>query len=560
MKARKFIVILAVFLAVTAAVFTFYAGRQFLFYKLKSFLINKIETSTALGIKIEEVTYAPSRGIRLAGVSLYRSVSYKQKLLDATYLYIKFPLLKFLLAKTFSPALLIHELKAKDILVNGVVGTEIKRIEITSPEDALKAIKNVWCSRLSIKGTFLNIENANGAMDVAPDSIEASRIDFVLNGEPCRLAFDIADPLGEFSSEFRLSSGKINLVSKVKKEKEIYKISEIKGNAFNSPFDFVGEFSNGPPRVLSLYGKANIDIKDALYFAPRRLKQSVGRFNPEGVLQNSVYFKTQIGNAPEWELGVKSSAEYLKLGNVRLDSFRMDTRINNALVTIPLLNAYLYNGALSARATLDLTDERLPYEASCKLSNINVGPILEQTNLKGKNIKGTLLSEFTLRGEAKNIDSMRGTGRVVIKNANLGPMPLLTPLLGNVYGYLRHALPELKKVNIQAGSADFYIANRKVQTDNLVLSGELIGIYAKGYVDFDKNLYFEVENQISGEPIGGGDWQAGLQEMIVQFGKLVSKARLTGTLEKPKWKFEYFGGMENVIKGGLQELLKGIFE
>jgi hypothetical protein len=68
--------------------------------------------------------------------------------------------------------------------------------------------------------------------------------------------------------------------------------------------------------------------------------------------------------------------------------------------------------------------------------------------------------------------------------------------LGNVYGFLRNAMPQIKTVEISGGRCDFMIKNRKVATENLVLTGDILNIYAKGYIDFGKALNFVVENEV----------------------------------------------------------------
>ena len=140
-------------------------------------------------------------------------------------------------------------------------------------------------------------------------------------------------------------------------------------------------------------------------------------------------------------------------------------------------------------------------------------------------------------------------------------MPLLTPLLGSLYGYFQSSMPGLKSVDITKGKCDFVVKKRKIKTNNLVLWGDVVSINAKGYIDFDTNLNFEVENEfVEPDPTKPGDWQTDLQELISTVGKFVSKAYLTGTLENPKWKFQYGGGMEDFLKGGLNNLLKGVFQ
>ena len=341
-----------------------------------------------------------------------------------------------------------------------------------------------------------------------------------------------------------ISVSGINITATLRKENEIYKISEFKGAALNSSFDFAGEISPTP----SLYGTVNLNLKDLSGFT-------------EGVLENSVYFKTDLKNAQNYELGIKSTADSLKVQGFELTGVRVDTRVEKGVANIPLFNAHFYGGAIAGSASFDLEKEGIPYRANAKLGGMKIAEVLEHTDLKGKGIAGNLSLGLSLEGEAQEINSAKGSGKIIVENANLGPMPLLTPLLGHVYGYFQRVVPELKKVNIKSGSADFYIHNRRVITDNLTLSGDAVGITAKGYLGFDRNLNFDVENKILlEEGKGGDDWQRGLQSLIVNFGKMISRARLTGTLEKPKWKFEYLGGVQNIFKGGLENILKDILE
>jgi len=563
MKIRKLTIILFVILAAVSSVALLYATRHVILNQVKASIVNKVEVSTPVGMQIDNISYIPLRGFCLMGVSIYKSDLRKQKIATISHIFVQFPFMKYFLKKTFSPTFTVYDFKAGDILANGIAGMEVKTdIEAESPEDALKILKSVWFNNLSVKSPALLLGNVNGIVNVSPSSIKSTDINFTFNGEPCKLNFTIDNPLEQLSSEASISSSKINLISKIKKQNDIYKIEKLEGSVFGSKIDFVGEFGNVSPFILSLYGQANVDSANIANFTSPAIKDRLANLSPEGLLTNSVYFRGQMQDPPAWELGIKSSARRLKVGDVILNDLRIDTRIENGVVNIPLISAYLYKGVLSGSAKFDLRDKNIPYEINCKLSDMEFSSVLEHTDLKGKGVKGTLYTQVSVEGFATDINTMKGPGKIVVTNAELGPMPLLTPLLGHIYGYFQHVFPELKKVNITGGSADILIANRRLSTDNLTLTGDAIGIYAKGYIDFDKNLAFDVENKIMAlEKSGDGNgWQTNIQSLIVQFGKMISKARLTGTLKDPKWKFEYFGGVNNIFKGGVKDLIKDIFE
>ncbi|MCQ9207516.1 MAG: AsmA family protein [Omnitrophica bacterium] len=564
MKIRRFTIVLLIILAATSAVTILYAGKLLILNRFKALLIERVESSGRMNLAIDAVSYVPMKGICLTGVSFYKNELREDRLLSISRCFVKFSVIKLLFYKTFSPMITVYDARGAGNSFNGVLGVEIKtNVEATSPEGALKAIKSIRFYNFSAKTAAVDLKDLSGTITFSPGSIKSSNLSLSINGEACKLHFTVSNPLGELSSVIVVSSQKIGLTVNIDKKNDIYKISKLEGTAFSSRFDLVGELTSRDGTdgaTLSLYGKANVDVKDIEFFVPPDLKKSLRGLRLEGVLENSVYFKTDLRNIQAFELGIKSNAESLKIGNVKLKALRMDTRIKDGVVNMPLFNARLYGGVLNSSAMLDLTDKRLPYKLNCKLSAMDIRPLIKNTPLKGKNVRGVVSSEFSLQGKAKNADSMEGRGRIIAQNANLGPMPLLTPLLGNIYGYFRRVFPELRKVNITGGSADFYVANRRVMTDNLVLTGEAISISARGYIDFDKNLDFEVENKISQNLTGGGGLQGSLQDIVVQFGKFISKARLTGTLDKPKWKFEYLGGIENILKGGLQKLLKDILE
>jgi hypothetical protein len=104
------------------------------------------------------------------------------------------------------------------------------------------------------------------------------------------------------------------------------------------------------------------------------------------------------------------------------------------------------------------------------------------------------------------------------------------------------------------------IKNRKVATENLVLTGDILNIYAKGYIDFGKALNFVVENEVKQSQDQPDSLQNSIIQVMASFGKMIGKAYLTGTLSKPSWKFEYFSQLQNSLGGQISNALKDIFE
>ncbi len=546
---RKVIIIILVIAFATAAVF--YLGKGLFLVKFKSYLIKKIESFSGKGVRIEDIDYLPTKGLRLSGVKIYTDAYYARTLCSVSYLDIKLPVLRLLRDKILSPKITLHSLSIGNAIADGSFGF--------SMETGGK-IKSVSFGGLSVKTSLLKIKNLTGSVDISPETIKTSGMRFTLGKENCKLSLDISNLSGKLSSKLEISSPNLNLNASIAKEDDTYKIRKINGEFFGSSFEFIGELESLRAPILSLYGKANIDIKDIAYFVPEGPGKSLDFLEPAGILAGSIYFKGNLNNPSDCEIGVKADAEYIKIWNFKFDNFHADMRFKDGVLFIPLINAYPYNGVFVSSFRADLEDNSMPYEANCKLSGINIAEMLKTTGLGENNLQGFLSSEFTLHGNAVSVSSIRGSGSIAVQDANLGPMPILTPLIGNLYGYLHQVFPELGQIDITRGSCNFVIADRKISTENLTLTGNAIGIYARGYMDFNKNLNFDVENElIKPESAAEADWQATVQGMLANFGKLISKSHLGGTLEKPKWNFQYMGGIKNVLKNGLEKVLKGVF-
>lgn len=570
MKSQKTRVVLIFLLAAALATAALYGSKRFLIKKVSLFLIEKIEAFTLKGVKITDIGYVPGKGMRFEGVRFYSDISCATEECYISLVYIKFPPLKLLSDRIFSPAITVHGMESTNFSINGTFGFSMKVDKKSGPQqEILKKIERIWFKKISVKNVYIDIEKLNGIVNIAAKAVKTDGISFVLNGESCTLSIDMADPFDDFSFWLKLSSPNINLACSLSKENMLYKIAELRGGILNSSLELSGEMllpdNSGPKNektpVLSLYGKISLETSDVSPFAPDKLKDALVLLKPEGRIESSIYFNGNPENMRDCEVDIKAKAVYLKVRDFTIDDIYLALRLKDGLLEIPVIKARPYGGVLMSSAKLNIAETEMPYEMSCRLGNINITSIIKNTALGDKDIKGFLSSEFALEGDLRDAVSARGSGKIFINNANLGPMPLLTPLLGHLYGYFQHMLPEFKKIDITRGSCNFHVSDRRVMTENLVLWGNIISIHARGYIDFDRNLDFEVENKISEtEEAEKLDWQTTLQEIIVGFGKLMGKARLTGTLENPKWKFQYLGGAQNVLKEGLGKFFKGIFE
>ena len=81
--------------------------------------------------------------------------------------------------------------------------------------------------------------------------------------------------------------------------------------------------------------------------------------------------------------------------------------------------------------------------------------------------------------------------------------------------------------------ADFYVRDRKIVTNNGLLVSAVTDLYAKGWIDFDQNLYFDIVPRVTDVQISGSSG------VIIDPNKLLHSAisiTCSGKLPKPSCK------------------------
>ena len=244
---------------------------------------------------------------------------------------------------------------------------------------------------------------------------------------------------------------------------------------------------------------------------------------------------------------------------ITFDDISGNMVLKDGVFVIPDMKGRICDGTVEAGIASKLYQESLPYEIFGTIKTLDVGKLAQSMDPKQKKITGTCDSEFSLNGFAANAHTAKGSAKLNVTGANLGPMPLLSPLFGDLYTTLEKIFDPGHTVIIDSASATFNIEDKKITTDDLVFDGKEIYITGQGYMDFDGNLDFLFKNQFKAQDQAQGEgWQNFIKTAIVEFGQEISTARLKGTIKKPKWDFQYT--IQNTIVDNITNLFKGISE
>lgn len=548
-------VILSVLLAIFIVLLTF---GSFFAYQAKNLIIKKIEADINKQLTIEKINYIPTKGLVLINVYIHEKNTAKETgiLIGKLHLKVNIPIL-------FASKKLILTLRVEDLKKGSVSGSGSIIIEYGKSKSKQKPLQSIspcvfHISNFDLSGSFFRFKNISGPVYSRKDQIVSKSITFNYQDNPHSLSFIIKSPGKNQSAIIRVAGPNINTNINLNNQDYGIKIDLSKIQFYDSFYEFEGLLKTSGQKDFFIKGSLNISPSD-LRHLNKILRDACDLLKPEGAILGKVEI---CGNADEMEktsFTATLTSLKLKLYNFYASNLYSEIGYENGALTIPILKFESYKGTVNLAFKADIFNESLPMAAHVTLKNLDLNSIIQDSPIKNKDILGTVYIESILNGNLNDHNSITGTGIISISDANLGPMPILSPLVGNLYGFIRSMVPDLKNIEIQGGTCDFFVKERKILSDNIVLTGDILNIYAKGYMDFDKNLNFKVENKFNEIPKGAGDWREGFLKTLTTFGQFIGNAYLTGTLENPKWKFEYFsekGSLENKIVGVLKGFLK----
>ncbi|KJJ83600.1 membrane or secreted protein [Candidatus Omnitrophus magneticus] len=274
--------------------------------------------------------------------------------------------------------------------------------------------------------------------------------------------------------------------------------------------------------------------------------------NPVTGVSKSVY------SLCEWLIKYEGAMDIdalkFKIGNIKFNELTAKLFLSKGIISIPDIADNFYGGKLKGDFIVDIKDTILPFILNFNINDSNFGKLFSDIKNEKLDVDGKINGKLLLKGSLVKSSSIKGAGSINVDDADLGPMPLLTPLLGRIYSALENVFAPSHAVRMNALSADFDIKNERVITENLTILGNDIVIVGNGYIGFNSELDIYFETQFV-EPQEGAETNL-IKNTIAQFGQYISKARLKGTLQEPKWHFEY--DFKNLITNQIKNLFGGL--
>ncbi|RKY41159.1 MAG: hypothetical protein DRP85_06975 [Candidatus Makaraimicrobium thalassicum] len=552
-----FLLVLVVLLAVVT-VYSVYKDKLLEEVRVRS--ASKLSVLLGRGVNIGSMEYVPLQSISLGHVTVSTADDPDLTEIEANNITLTVDVLSLIKDKQLKTTITADGLRSGDILCNTMIRTASRKADAYAEVLAPSLVNSVAVIDTLIASKKFTLRNISGNLTIDDLAVSKGKICFTHNDIKYLTDFAARKP-EDRGYDVSVRSENLGFQSTLIRDDDRLIVDNLTGTFYNLLFDLKGELQDylSPEMVCSINGTVETDLA-TFASLPGETGQFARDHSISGKVKSHVYLKTREPDPGKCEFNSTIFANDLRMDNLRMEEITAKLSLKDGSLSTPFISGTLYDGTLTCDLKMDVAEKDLPYLLSLEINNMDFGSFMRDITGKKINVRGTLAAALALEGYAAASETARGSGKITISDADLGPMPLLTPLLGNIFSAVQNILSRARVVNISRAYTDFDIKDRKITTDNLTLQGEDIAITAKGYVDLDGNLDFAVQNQFR-QPAeeDDEDWQMSLRNTIVQFGKVISKGRLTGTIKKPKWKFEYFDPIKNLINRNIRGFL-GISE
>lgn len=539
MKTFIKIIVLLILLIAIGGVITYTVQKEAVHLSIRTFFEDELSKILDNPVSIGSVKYLPMHSLLLDDVTVTDKDSPGLILASINALTVNLDLGTILKEKRLRAIIDIEGFSSPDILLNATCrlssasSASFKEVFDTSLVESVFILDG----KMAIKNLIAN--DLSGIIKFDGNAFSSGKINFKSNGTSY---FMTLSPIKETPDGLNidLRSKNLGFVCESLLNKDTFTVTSLKGMFHTIHFDLKGELEKVFfPREVS--GSLRGTFKSELS-SLSSAGGELGKLARNNALEGPMIVKDAVINiksddVKKWTAQGTFEALDLVLGDVYLVNLESPVFLAEGRIDAPSITGSFYAGKLTGSFKADLLEKNLPFLLSLKVSEVDYGMFMRDFAGDTSGVYGVLNGDVDLNGYLLDSSSIKGHGSVTISDADLGEMPIITPLLGDLYMNFQDLfLDKSTTGEISAAYADFDIVDKRLITNDLTFIGNQIYITATGWVDFDGRLNFVFENKFLREtPPEDEDWQIFLRDSIVHAGKFLKKAKLKGTVSKPEW-------------------------
>lgn len=529
------IIFLLIILAAIAAVVAYSIYKDDLHQEIRTLVSRKLSEASAFPVSVGSVHYIPFQSLSLDHVTVYSPENTDLLIADADNIIITFDVPAIIREKYLKTTITTSGMHSGNFLLSGTFRTLSRKSESFEGVFDPSLIYSVSILDAHIGFKDFAARNVIGILDIDNMQIPKGKIIFSYKGRKYLVDFRKMDTsLPGYNISLR--SDDLGFTARIVKDKDRLTVDDLEGMYRTFHFDLTGEVADflKEEAVSSFNGTLEAEL-GTFPLLPGETGKAARKLDTRGKVNANLFFKLKGTDIKKTEASATILAEEVFLDKLWIKEISTKMTLKDGRLSAPVINGEIYSGVLSGEFKSDIWEKDLPFMLNLVLTSVDFESLITDLNGNIDGVYGILDADVNLEGYAPLPSSYKGDGSITISDANLGSMPIVTPLLGDIYESIKYMLPEARMVNINHAYADFDIENRKVKTDDLTFLGDNIYVHAEGYLDFDGNLDFKFENRFREPPSEDEGWQVAIRNSMIYVGKFIKKSRLRGTIQNPVW-------------------------
>jgi len=534
MKKGISVLIIAAIVVGSFAFGIWYINKFILPVKAEALFVNLIREKTGYDIKFGHINYMPLATFHLRDVTLYKTADPDSPPITAKAITLSLRLWPLLREKRVVGRIALKDLTHRAFTINGRASVSLKLLPMQMSRELISGLDGVIkfeSFSIAAKKPSFSLDSAKGTLTFQESRIAIEKTYFrfnntVYNAEGLLKGLDTSQP--ELIASLR--SDILSLDTNIIIKEDYLKIDKIDGTFLGSAFNIMGDIKLKPKLAVNLYCESKTDLSDLnkLFSDSKQIKNSL---NPSGICDAAIFFNGDPRDIREQEISIKLSSNKVFLYGLALDDLYLDLRMKNGIISTPKFEVSPYNGIFNAVFEADLNDKYVPYAINLVLKDTDLAKFSQDTNLGQRSVSGLLSGKFFLRGLAKSLDTMRGSGWITVAGGRLWEIPILSGISSVLNS------PNLKSVVFKEAAGNFDVGDRRVTTNDLTFYSDKANLTITGSADFDGNLDFLLNTNITQELIKGDSEAADIANLFLsEAGNYLGKVKITGTWSKPKYK------------------------
>ncbi len=430
-------------------------------------------------------------------------------------------------------------------------GELLVNIEFSKPAGALQAegALNLIGAQADVNKD-LTLSDINGKINFDLNSAQWEKLIFNYAQKAYSASGDIRN-FKEPEISLSIFSDELSADAKFNIKDKLINFSELKGKYLDTAFSLKGTINTKNPAELPVKISAAIilDLKD-LQKPLAKYKDAFDKAKLAGILHADIKL---AGNIKDWKsCAAQAAITSPSIGAYGLKSgnFNLEYNQEGGIGDISSLQLNLYEGVISAASKINLLAKNIPFKIDAAIQDVRLQALKLDTPLKDKDISGNIQARLKLNGFSSDISKLSGAGRILISEGKLWDIDLFKGI-----GQLLFT-KEFSNVVFNEASCDFVIQDKFITTEDLKLTSSVVILQGQGKVGFDSSLDARINATVNDNLVPDIGTFKDITTAIIGQAAKFGEIRLSGTIQKPKYKFH--SAVKDVIRGLTDLLIQNI--